>query len=210
MGFLGWSGGHLGRVDGYHTHRPVCHAYFSAYPGYDIPPLWVAPLKDTLGRLLTFAPPVAVYNLYGRIYNLVYLLFVPAVFGLHTLHRGDNSKVERWGFGMLVVGLVVAFIGVAGDYWADGAGFLLAILGLLICSIGATLYGVATLQSRVLPPWCAWLLVACLPGVFIFLLLIGHIPSGPTFLFAVVWLIIGYMLLFKQGIRPYLAVQGAG
>lgn len=189
---------------------PFAVAYFSAYPGYDIPPFWVAPLKGTLGRLLTFAPPVAVYSLYGRIYNLVYLLFLPAVFGLHALHQGDNGKVEKWGFGLLVVGLVAAFIGVAGDYWADGAGFLIEILGLLVCSIGATLYGVATLRSRVLPLWCAWLLVVCLPGVFIFLLLIGHIPSGPTFLFAVAWLIIGYMLLFKQGIRPYSAVQGAG
>jgi len=45
------------------------------------------------------------------------------------------------------------------------------------------------------------LLVACGPGTFVFFPLIRHIPSGPTFLFAISWLIVGCMLLFKKGVR---------
>jgi len=210
--WISWAGlaALLGGLTAIILTAPFATAYFSAYPGFDIPPFWLPRLKSELGSLLTFASPVVVYNVYGRIFNLVYLLFLPAAFGLHHLHQGASSRIERWGFAILVVGLLATFIGVASDYWADGAGFFIELLGLLTLAIGATLYGVALLRSKVVPSWWAWLLAACGPGVFVFLPLIGHIPSGPTFLFAIAWLIVGYMLLFKQGIRPQLEKQGAG
>lgn len=181
---------------------PFASAYFSAYPGYDVPPFWLQWVRPMLRPFLTFESSVEVYNTYGRIYDFVYLLCLPAVFGLHHLHQGVSSRIEKWGFGLLVVGMLTTFIGVAGDYWANGAGFFIELLGLLTLSIGTTLYGVAMLRSRVIPRWCGWLLVSCLPGAFIFTVLIGHIPSGPTFLSAVSWLIVGSRLLFKRGIRP--------
>lgn len=177
---------------------PFATAYFSAYPGYDIPPFWVQPLRPALSPLLIFASPVTVYNLYGRIFDLIYLLMLPVVFGLHDLHRGRPSRLENAGFGILVVGLMTTFIGVAGDYWANGLTFLLSLLGLLVLAVGTTLYGVSLLRSRVLPGWCAWLFIADLPAAFIFQLLIWHIPSGPTFPFAVSWLIAGYVLLQEK------------
>jgi hypothetical protein len=182
---------------------PLAIAYFTAYPGYEVPPFWIHLLKPALGSLLTFAAPEVVYALYGRIFTLVYLLFLPAAFGLHQLHRGAGGRIEKFGFVLLVVALLATFVGVAGDYWADGAGFIIELVGLLLLAIGATLYGVALLRSKVIPSWCAWLLIFCGPGVFIVFPLIGHIPSGPTFLFAVAWLIVGYMLLFKKGIRRH-------
>ncbi|MGH8611964.1 MAG: hypothetical protein ACREYF_07950 [Gammaproteobacteria bacterium] len=210
--WISWAGlaAILGGLTAIVLTGPFTIAYFSAYPSFDVPPFWIRSLKPALTPLLTFASPVAVYNVYGRIYDLVYLLFLPATFGLHHLQKGASGRVEKWGFGILVAGLLAALIGNAGDYWADGAGFFLTLLGLLTLSIGVTLYGVATLRSKVLPTWCSWLLIASGPGAFVFLLLIGHIPSGPTFLFAVSWLIIGYMLLFKRDIRPQLEKQGAG
>jgi hypothetical protein len=210
--WISWAGlaAILGGLTAIILTAPFATAYFSAYPGFDIPPFWLPRLKTALGSLLTFASPKVVYNVYGRVFNLVYLLFLPAAFGLHHLHQGASSRIEKWGFAILVVGLLATFIGVAGDYWADGAGFFIELLGLLTLAIGATLYGVALLLSKVVPSWCAWLLVACGPGVFVFFPLIGHIPSGPTFLFATAWLIVGYILLFKQDIRPQLEKQGAG
>jgi len=202
---------------------PFVTAYFYAYPGNNVPPFWIHSLKPALGSLLTFASPEAVYDVYGRIFNIVYLLFLPAAFALHHLHQGASSRVEKWGFVILVVGLLVSFIGVAGDYWANGAGWGIELLGLLTLAIGATLYGVALLRSKVIPGWCAWLLVACGPGTLVFIPLTAipslptvlyaislGFPQGPTFLFAIPWLIVGYMLLFKQGIRPQFEKQGAG
>ena len=189
---------------------PFATAYFSAYPGFDTPPFWLPRIRPALDSLLTFASPKMVYNVYGRVFNLVYLLFLPAAFALHHLHRKASSRIEKWGFAILVVGLLATFVGVAGDYWVDGAGFFIELLGLLALAIGATLYGVALLRSKVVPSWCAWLLVACGAGMFVFFPLIGHVPSGPTFLFAITWLMVGYILLFKQDIRPQLEKKGAG
>ena len=64
--------------------------------------------------------------------------------------------------------------------------------------IGVTLYGAALRASKLVPVWSAWMLVACGPGALAFTALDGYIPSGPTFPFAIVWLVIGFMFLFKD------------
>jgi len=181
---------------------PFATAYFLAYPGEDVLPFWVSTLEPRLQSLLGFASPTEVYQTYGRIFDLVYVLFLPAAFGLHHLHRGSNSRIEMRGFAVLVAGVVAAFVGVAGDYWANGIGFPIEVLGLLILAVGSTMYGVALLGAGVVPRWCAWSLVSCGPGALVFLLLIGHIPSGPTFPFAISWVTVGAMLLSRKGIRP--------
>lgn len=186
---------------------PFASAYFAGYPGIDRPPFWLPLLKPALRPLITFATPVQVYLVYGRVFDLAYLLFLPAAFGLHHLHQGSRNRIEKWGFGLLVVGLLATFVGVAGDYWADGAGFFIELVGLLVLAIGVTLYGVALLQTQVMPGGCAWLLVACGPSTLVFSLLIGHIPSGPTFPFAISWVMVGGLLLFGKGVS--LARSGA-
>jgi hypothetical protein len=174
---------------------PFASAYFIAYPVEgEAPPDWLHSLEPELGSLLTFAEPETVYTLYGKVFNLVYLLILPAVFGLHHLHRGISSRREMRAFRVLVAGLVATFIGVAGDYWANGVGFPLEMLGLLAVIVGTTLYGVATLRAGVLPPWSSWLLVAGGPGAFVGMALFRAIPSGPTLLFAVSWLAVGIVL----------------
>jgi hypothetical protein len=174
---------------------PFASAYFIAYPVEgEAPPGWLHSLEPELGSLLTFAAPETVYTLYGKVFNLVYLLILPAVFGLHHLHRGTNSPREMRGFRVLVGGLIATSIGVAFDYWADGIGFVITMFGLLAVIVGTTLYGVATLRAGVLPPWSSWLLVAGGPGAFVGMALFGHIPSGPTLLFAASWLAVGILL----------------
>jgi hypothetical protein len=179
---------------------PFAIAYFTAYPGFDVPPFWIQPLKSVLTPILTFSSPINVYNVYGRIFNFVYLLFLPAVFALHHLHRAFSNKLEKWAFGIVSASLLATFTGVAGDYWMDGMGFFIELLGLLALNFGATLYGVVILRTNIFPKWCGWLMVGCFPGIFVFMFLIGHIPSAPTFPFAVSWLMIGYVLLSN---RPY-------
>ncbi len=202
--WFAWSGlaAVLGGVTAITLTAPFASAYFIAYPGFDTVPFWVEPLEPYLGSLLTFASPDGVYRTYGRVYGLVYLLFLPAVVALHRVHGDSGSRVETRGYAFLRTGLLVAFVGVAGDYWANGITFLIEILGLLIVAIGVSTYGVALLRSKVVPGWAAWMLILCGPGTFVFMSLIGHIPSGPTFPFAVTWLVLGLMLVFKKGIAP--------
>jgi hypothetical protein len=181
---------------------PFAVAYFKAYPGSDVPPFWIEPIKPILGSLLTFGPPTVVYLTYGRVYNIVYLLLLAGVFGLHAYHQGSRSRLEKWAFYLQVAALITIFIGVVGDYWASSVDlFLVGWLGLLVLSIGTTIYGIALLRSNVLPRWCAWLFVAGVPALFIFQLLIWQVPSGLTFPFAVLWLIVGYMMASNMGIQ---------
>lgn len=181
---------------------PFAIAYHTAYPGFDVPPYWISAAGAALRPVISFAAPSVVYDVYGRVFDLVYLLFLPATFALHRLHRGATSTIERAGFVTLAVGLLVTFVGVAGDYWADGALFVMSVLGLLTIGVGAVVYGVAMLQRAVLPGWLGWLLIGCLPGAFIVTWIIGHIPSGPTVPFAAFFLALGYVLVFRRDTLP--------
>lgn len=170
---------------------PFASAYFAAYPGFDVPPFWVAPLKPGLAPLLSFADRVTVYNFYGRAYNVVYPLFLPAVFALRQRLAGGAGWLGAGGFWLTVAGLGAATVGVAGDYWLDGAGFMLEFFGLLIMNLGASLAGLAGLRRGGLPRGLSGLLAICFPGLFAVHFLIGHLPSGPTLLFAIAGLVLG-------------------
>lgn len=177
---------------------PFATAYFLAYPGEDPLPFWFDAAKPRLEPLLTHAAPGTVYEIYGRIYNLVYVLFLPATCVLHQLHIPSASRLEGCGFRVVVSGLMLTIVGVAGDYWANGIGFILEVPGLLILGVGMSVYGVALRRSGVLPNSCAWMFVLCGPGLVGFMVLVGHIPSGPTFPLALTWLAVGAALLTRR------------
>jgi len=174
---------------------PFAAAYFIAYPGFEATPFWFEPMLPTLQPMLGFGTAVDVYNTYGRIYNAVYLFLLPAALAVHAVHRAASSRWETWGFVLTVTGLVASLIGVAGDYWANGVGFLLEFPALLVLSVGCGLTGIAARRSRIIPAWCAWLLILCMPAYVLALILIVHIPTGPTFAVAVAYLGVGYLLL---------------
>ncbi len=186
---------------------PFAAAYFRAYPGFDVPPLWLPLVRSSFDPLLTFASPVVVYNTYGRIFNVVYLLMLPGVVSLHALQQVASNRFERWAIGVLVTGLVMSFIGVAGDYWADGLGWGIELLGLLVLLIGTTLFGIASVRVKRIPTWSAWLLIIAGPGAILATWLIGHIPSGPTFLFACSWIVLGYILWQQEHNLSYSSGQ---
>jgi hypothetical protein len=173
---------------------PFAAAYFQAYPGFDAPPFWLSAFRSGFEPLLTFDTSVTVYTTYGRVFNVVYLLILPGVVGLHVLQQKAGGRFERGAFGVLVLGLVTSFVGVAGDYWADGAGWAVELVGLLVLLIGTTLFGISGVRAKQIPIWSAWLLIISGPGALVATWLIGHIPSGPTFLFACTWIALGYLL----------------
>jgi len=169
---------------------PFATAMYLAYPE-NLLPFWFDAAQPRLEPLVTGASPGVVYETYGRIYNLVYVLFLPATYVLHQLHGGSGSQLERRGFKVVIAGLLLTIVGVAGDYWADGAGYGIEVLGLVTSAVGMSMYGVALRRSKVLPNWCAWMFVLCGPGLVGFTLLVGHVPSGPTFPLALTWLATG-------------------
>src|SRR5215217_5616744 len=73
-------------------------------------------------------------------------------------------------------------------------------VGLLIVMVGLVLYGVATLQARVLPRWCGVGLIVGVPvliGISVVSEEYGEMLGG--ILFGLLWLALGYILWSESG-----------
>jgi hypothetical protein len=181
---------------------PFAAAYFHAYEGVDAHPFWLAPMERALAPLLEFASPPAVYETYGRIYAVVFVLYLPATIALHRLRSGRSSRLESVGFALVVGALVITAIGVAGDYWADGAGYTLELIGLLVLAVGSSVWGLGVRLVNAAPEWWTWLLIAVGPLAVAFLFVFGHLPSGPGLPVAGAWLLLGCLFLAGRIGKP--------
>lgn len=99
--------------------------------------------------------------------------------GFHFLQRHSYVRLGRAGFWSVVVGPLMVVLGgavfftlgEAGDYlqatpplvWVV-LGLLGLVVGLVSLVVGYPLYGVATLQARVLPRWCGVAFIAAIPA----------------------------------------------
>ena len=118
------------------------------------------------------------------------------------------NRLEKLGYAVLLCGLIAATVGVAADYWGDGFGFGVELMGLFSMMIGVTMWGVALLRAGTVPVLWAWLMVMCGPEAAATLVLIGHVPSGPTLSFAIVWILAGCLILSSRN-RAGLLRMGA-
>lgn len=199
----------IGAVTALVLTPPFATAYFVAYPGNTLP-FWYDDARPLLTRLLAFDSSEVVYATYGRIYNLVYLLFMPAAVVTHRAHASSASRLESAGHGLLMTGLVVTAIGVAGDYWGDGIGFAVEVLGLVVMVVGVTVWGLALARARVVPASWAWLMLLCGPAAIASTAIVGHLPSGPTTAFALVWLLVGLSMVSGRSPTATGAPAGPG
>lgn len=172
---------------------PFSAAFHVAYPGFNELPVWFHALRPVLAPLLEFGDSTDVYATYGRIYDLVYLCLLPAALVARRRYSLGRSRAGLLGYRLTIAGLVAAFIGVAGDYWADGLGYPLELLGLLALAVGCTLLGMAWRRGAAPAP-VAWLFMACGPAYAPGFLLVGHVPSGPTLPIAIAFIGLGIAL----------------
>jgi len=199
--WAGWAAG-LGGLVALVLTPPFATAYFLSYGVDETAPFWIDELKPRVRSWAGAMSPFDFYNRFGRVYDVVYLLMIPAFLVLHDLHRHLGSRLESRGFRAVMFGLVASFLGVAGDYWADGVGFPVEMLGLLVLALGSTAYGIALVRARVVPSWCGWMLVGCAPATVVAMFLVGHLPSGPTLPLAIVCVPLGFMLVLTRNAAP--------
>ena len=139
------------------------------------------------------------YVLSGFVLAGLGLLLVPVgMVGFHALQGRSYGRIGRGGFWLAVVGALVLAVGVAdffifGDMLQDAAPVSL-FLGALILLVGFVLYGVATLQARILPRWCGVAFIVALPLVVILDLVVGSLVVG------VIWLALGFALWRRRGV----------
>jgi len=162
--------------------------------------------------LVTFGDRVDVLRIWGRVGLLIYLLFLVGLLGLHTSVRGHGGRVERLGFQVACVGLVMHVGGNIADYWLGretlgqelwGAGFAIGtLLGTLVYTLGAVLLGSAILRTGTLPRWTgAVLILAPLLGVSMLFWGVRYIPANFMLGNSIGWVIIGYILWSDKGLE---------
>ena len=131
--------------------------------------LWSDPARSTLGPVLNWASPDAVYLTYGKVWFPLVLAFTLLAF---VVFRGRQpAGLEKWAWRIALLGYVWIAVGVFCEYWTQGTtynwffeiGFLIAVPGLLLTMLASTVLGVALLRADFRPRLAAWLLALEIP-----------------------------------------------
>jgi hypothetical protein len=132
---------------------------------------------------------------------LAALLTLVGLVGLHALQGGNYVRIGRAGFYTAAAGLLTQALGalvllMGSEALESLALWIVAPVESLTVSVGLVLYGAATLQARVLPPWCGWGLIVVSPIAFY---LNSKVFYGSLALFSVLWVTLGYVLWSRRG-----------
>jgi hypothetical protein len=154
------------------------------------------------------------------------LLVTVGMVGFHAMQRHSYVRMGSAGFWSVVLGSLMVVLGgavfftlgEAGDFlqatpplvWV-GLGLLGLVVGFVGLVVGYPLYGVATLQARVLPRWCGVVFIVAIPAglaLSALWILLAFVASYEPFLsfsgvstfivFGLVWLALGYALWVRR------------
>jgi hypothetical protein len=151
----------------------------------------LAGLGFTSDNLFTFRMLYADWT--NAVYIVAVLLMVVGLLGLHTLQKDNYGRIGRGGFWTVVVASLAQVLGLI-LFLLDTFALLGLVfpVGVLAIPVGLILYGVATLQAKVLPRWCGLGLIIIPP-----ITLVSGYYGG--ILFGVLWLALGYVLWTWRG-----------
>ena len=169
-------------------------AHFATDDGEEGPIKWSDRGRDTLEPLLDWGSADTVYLTYGRVYLLVVLAFLLGLVSLLARRARELQGLERWSFGIALVGYALLVAGAVVEYWTPYIGFGFMAFsgpGVLVALLGSTLLGIALLRRRAVPRGGAWLLALSIPLLFGMLVLVGHLSAGLLPL-DLAWLVIGW------------------
>ena len=142
------------------------------------------------------APPGDWTRRTSLLFIIAVLLIVAGLVGLHTLQKGSYGHLGRAGLWTVIVGSSALVLGLLVFLPSENRVLLWLVypVGYLVQLVGFVLYGTATLQARVLPPWC---------GLgFIFGPLVAFVwDVYGGILFGVLWVVLGYMLWTRRSAR---------
>ena len=128
---------------------------------------------------------------------LAALLTLVGLVGLHALQGGNYGRIGRAGFYTAALGLLAqALAALVLLLGSEALLWLVAPVGSLVVLVGLVLYGAATLQARVLPPWYGLGLIVVPPIAFY---LNSKVLYRSIALFGVLWVALGYVLWSRTG-----------
>jgi hypothetical protein len=140
----------------------------------------------------------------GLIYFYIYLVLTGivsqlllglGVVGLHALQKGRYGSLGLTGFYTILVALAVRILAeVVALANPQAIPWLRSPVGLLVLIVGFVLYGLASLQARMLPRWYSVLLIIFVPVSYV----MGRLGLLPDIWFGAALLVLGFVL-WQQG-----------
>ena len=128
------------------------------------------------------------------------LLLMVGLVGLHVRQTGYSGGLERAGFYVALVGLILILVGDVGTFWLHldklyvmaAPAYRTFRAGLLVLAAGSMMYAIATLRTRALPVWSVSpLVVGSLGGLAAFSWDLGYVGAVLWALFGAGWAWLG-------------------
>ena len=167
------------------------------------------------GGILWALSPVGVYisdvrfhtpNVFWKLFPSAPLLLLAGLLGLHFLVSDRSGWLERAGFFLALLGLVLILVGDVGEFWLGlDDRYIMAApayrafrLGLVVLGVGSVLFGVAAGRDGALPVWSALpFALGALCGLISFSRDLGQFGTVLWILFGLGWVWLGLALLLE-------------
>jgi hypothetical protein len=159
----------------------------------------IAYVVNVLLGLLVSETTTSVVHLLADSFAVVpVLLTLVGMVGFHTLQKANYGGIGRGGFYTVVVGLLAQVLGTITHLLSgsEAPEWLVFPVGIGLMIVGLVLYGVATLQARVLPRWCGMAFIVVPPLVIVLEI---SLEGYGEILFGLLWLALGYVLWSRRG-----------
>ncbi len=177
--------------------------------------LWaLSPVGVSLSDSLFHTP-----NVFWKLFPSAPLLILVGLVGLQFRQAGRSGLLEKMGFCVALLGLVLIVVGDVGLYWLgiDEAYIMTAPayralrLGLLVLAAGSILFAVAAPRDGVLPTWGLLpFVVGSLCGLISFARDLGTFGAVLWILFGLGWAWLGLSLAARSlfSLRPRRTTRG--
>jgi hypothetical protein len=174
---------------------------------------WVGVLACIAGGVLWALSPIGVHlselkfhtpNVFWKMFWPAPLLILLGLIGLQLRQSGRSGLLEKVGFIVAALGLVMVIAGDVGLYWlgiddifiVTAPAYRAFRLGLLVLAVGSILFGVGAGRDRTLPLWGALpFTLAALAGLISFAADLNYLGSALWILFGIGWAWLGLSLL---------------
>jgi hypothetical protein len=142
-------------------------------------------------------------NVFWKLFPSAPLLLLVGLVGLQLRHWGRRGLLQKIGFALALLGLVLVIAGDVGLYWLGlDDRFIMAApayrafrLGLLLLGVGSILFGVAAPRDGALPTWGLLpFVVGSLCGLISFAMDLGSFGVVLWMLFGLGWAWLGLSL----------------
>ena len=141
-----------------------------------------------------FSPSSSFYRTTEDLFVVALVLLPIGFVGFHALQRQNYGRTGRAGFWMVVTASLAVALGLITYFFLGTSGFLwlATSVGPVGLVVGFVLYGVATLQAKVLPRWCGVAFIIALPCAIA--LSIPWSFASLFIVFGLMWLTLSYVL----------------